>query len=379
MLSRKVKIAKLIRQHTRLKPLIRISVIIPCYNRDQLLGATLNSVRAQTYPHWEVIIVDDDSQDNSVEVARQWAMEDARFRAVSRQGEQRGANVCRNQGLRLARGEYVIFLDSDDLLSPTCLEHRVAAMDYNPDCGFGVYQTELFTKTIGDLRVLWNAYTEANDLNRFLSFDTVWLTTGPIWRKQTVSQLGGFDEGLRSLQDWAIHVRALISGIKYFKQPVRDNFHRHEYENAKTISAILGIDPDHLILHEGLFIKTLEDLRLAGLLNHEVRCRVAGLFWWLANCWRRISNIEDADRVWRKACDLGLCLRHQYIEGRIIFRVSRMPGGGRLIRLIQWFWPSQYYRLTSEHLWKAPVGLTEPQAAQLETEKYNRARPAQTA
>jgi glycosyltransferase involved in cell wall biosynthesis len=341
---------------------MEVSVIIPCYNRDQLLGATLNSLRGQTFPHWEAIIVDDDSKDNSVEVARQYVREDTRFLAVSRQGDRRGANICRNQGLRLARGGYIIFLDSDDLLSETCLEHRVAAMEKNPGCEFGVYQTELFTEAIGDRRVLWNAYTDSNDLHRFLSFDTVWLTTGPIWRKQAVMRLGGFDEDIRSLQDWAIHVQALINGMKYFKQPVRDNFHRHEYENAKTISGVLGIHPDHLMSHERLFIKTHKDLRLAGLLNHEVRCRVAGLFWWLANSWRRISNVSNADRIWRKACDLGLCRRHHYLEGRLIFRVSHLPGGGRLIRLMQWFWPRQYFRLTSEHLWKTPVGLTEPEA-----------------
>src|SRR6266436_2095129 len=100
-----------------------VSVIIPCYNRESLLGATLDSLLEQTFPHWEAIIIDDDSTDKSMEVARGYARIDSRFRVVSRQGERRGANICRNQGLRIAGGDYVVFLDSDDLLLETCLEH----------------------------------------------------------------------------------------------------------------------------------------------------------------------------------------------------------------------------------------------------------------
>jgi glycosyltransferase involved in cell wall biosynthesis len=122
---------------------VRVSVIIPCYNRERLLGETLDSLRGQTYSDWEAIVVDDNSQDNSVEVGHRYGRLDSRIHAVSRQGDRKGGNICRNQGLALAQGEYIVFLDSDDLLSPFCLQHRVAAMDNASHYGFGVYQTEL--------------------------------------------------------------------------------------------------------------------------------------------------------------------------------------------------------------------------------------------
>ena len=110
----------------------RVSVIIPSYNRADLLAETLDSLIAQTYPDWEALVMDDGSQDNSLELAQKYAAKDNRIRACLRQGEKRGACVCRNQGLSMAAGEYVIFLDSDDLLSDTCLEYRIAQMDRMP-------------------------------------------------------------------------------------------------------------------------------------------------------------------------------------------------------------------------------------------------------
>jgi len=343
-------------------PVVRVSVIIPCYNREHLLGETLDSIRAQTYPHWEGIVVDDRSQDGSAGVAQRYAGQDGRFRAVSRQGDSKGANVCRNQGLALARGDYIVFLDSDDLLSPSCLEHRVAAMDRAPACGFGVYQTELFAQTIGDQRMLWNAFTDSDDLHRFLSLDTVWLTTGPIWRKPAMMQLGGFDEDVLSFQDWAIHVQALIAGIKYFKEPTRDNFHRYDYDRVNVISAIKDVRPEHLKSHERLFVKTFQGVRAAGRLDREARCRMAGMFWWLAERWQAIASRREADRVWRKAFDLGLCSRRQYFEGRLMFRLHSIRGGGRLTWLMKRSWPPQYWLMFSEHLTKTPVAPSQPDA-----------------
>ena len=334
----------------------RISVIIPSYNRADLLAETLDSLIAQTYPDWEAIVVDDGSQDNSLELAQKYTATDNRIRACLRQGEKKGACVCRNQGLSTAAGEYVVFLDSDDLLFDTCLEHRVARMDRIPECGFGVYQTEMFHRQTGDRRILWNIYTETSDLHRFLSKDVVWHTTGPIWRKSVLRKLGGFDETLASFHDWELHVRALIAGIKYFKESVRDNFYRNGTKALSAISTVSCTRPDHLTSHARMFANTLARLREARLLDNEVRARVAGLFWWLAIRWNSTGRLADADRVWRKAYSLGLCCGHHYIEGRLISRLCGIRGGGRLSSLIQWsLWPRQFYKIGSKHLHNAPA------------------------
>ena len=334
----------------------RVSVVIPCYNRAELLAETLDSVIAQTYSDWEALVLDDGSEDNSLELAQKYAAKDNRIRAWLRRGEKKGACVCRNEGLSMAAGEYVIFLDSDDLLSDTCLEHRVARMDRMPGCGYGVYQTEMFYHQQGDRKILWNIYTETPDLHRFLSKDVVWHTTGPIWRTDVLRKLGGFDETLASFHDWELHVRALIAGIKYFKEPVRDNFYRNGTKAPAAISTVSCTRPDHLTSHERMFSTTLTRLHEAGLLDDEVRSRVAGLFWWLAMRWRTTGRLPDADRIWRKAYSLGLCRGHHYLEGRLINRLCNIRGGGRLSSLIQlFFWPRQFYQIGSKHFLNAPA------------------------
>jgi glycosyltransferase involved in cell wall biosynthesis len=333
----------------------RVSVIIPCFNREALLGETLDSVRAQTFGDWEAIIVDDHSEDNSVQVARSYAQSDNRIRVVSRQGQRKGGNICRNEGLALARGDYVIFLDSDDLLSEECLEHRIAGMDNAPECGYGVFQTELFRQNIGDRGVLWNTFAEANDLHRFLSLDTVWITTGPIWRKDSIAQLGGFDEHSLNFQDWYLHVRALISGIKYFKNQKRDNFHRHDYAAGKTITDISNRQIDHLNSRAQVFAKTWRNLRDAGLFNDETRFRLAGAYWWLANLWQSETLQPGALKVWYTAARQGLCSWRNYLEGALILSLQSARRGAPVIRWLQRSWPPQFTQSGSKSLCSVPI------------------------
>ena len=104
-----------------------ISVVIPAYNAEQFLDETLESVLSQTYENWECIIVNDGSTDNTESVVKKWCEKDARFRYFYK--ENSGASDTRNLGIKEARGEYIAFLDADDLYMPNflkvCLENLV--------------------------------------------------------------------------------------------------------------------------------------------------------------------------------------------------------------------------------------------------------------
>lgn len=215
-----------------------VSVVIPTRNRSALLAETLGSIRAQTYPHWEVIVVDDDSEDRTVEMVRALARSDSRFRVLQSPGPSRGAPACRNDGLEASTGEFVVFFDSDDLMHRDCLGGRVALMQSDPDLDFGVFHGELFATEPGDIGVLCNALSTAPDLPRFLCEDAPWLTPGPIWRRRFfASSRLRWDTRAINWQDWEFHVRALLQRPLYTKVARSDHYVRRSAEDAHAISS----------------------------------------------------------------------------------------------------------------------------------------------
>ncbi len=109
----------------------KVSVIIPIYNVVSVVAETLKSVLAQTYADFEVLIIDDGSTDNSVAICQEF--QDARFRIIHQQN--RGLAGARNTGIRHAQGDYLAFLDSDDLWLPEKLERHVRHLDTAPEVG----------------------------------------------------------------------------------------------------------------------------------------------------------------------------------------------------------------------------------------------------
>lgn len=109
---------------------VKVSVIIPTFNRGNILGETLESVRAQTLTEWECIVVDDGSSDDTEELMKTYQKMDPRFTYVKRPAERnKGACACRNIGLEHAKGEYIQFLDSDDIISSNKLEEQVNRLE----------------------------------------------------------------------------------------------------------------------------------------------------------------------------------------------------------------------------------------------------------
>jgi glycosyltransferase involved in cell wall biosynthesis len=192
-----------------------VSIIIPSFNRAELIAETLDSVRRQTFADWEAIVVDDGSTDATLEIASRCEAREPRIRVLSRNREPKGAAACRNIGLAAARGDYVIFLDSDDMLAPDCLKQRTRVMSENSGADFAVFQGLIFKTKPGDTDFAWNVVNGETDLCRFLRGDAVWQTAGPIWKKSALQRLGGFDEQLSVWQDVDLHVRALIAKLNY--------------------------------------------------------------------------------------------------------------------------------------------------------------------
>lgn len=110
-----------------------VSIIMPSYNTAKFISETIESVLAQTYPNWELIIADDCSTDDTDAVVRPY-LADGRIRYIKNE-KNSGAAVSRNRALREAKGKWIAFLDSDDLWLPEKLEKQIAFMEQN-DCRF---------------------------------------------------------------------------------------------------------------------------------------------------------------------------------------------------------------------------------------------------
>lgn len=110
---------------TDINPLI--SIVVPVYNTEKFVGATIESVQAQTYSNWELILVDDCSKDQSVEICAKYAIHDPRIRIIS-MDKNMGALEARNEGIRKSQGRFLCFLDSDDTYEPEKLKTQIEFM-----------------------------------------------------------------------------------------------------------------------------------------------------------------------------------------------------------------------------------------------------------
>lgn len=116
-----------------------VSIITPSFNSELFIAETITSVQNQTYPNWEMIIVDDCSTDATVTIIEQFAQNDARIRLITL-GENSGAGIARNTAISKAKGRYIAFLDSDDLWQPEKLAKQILYMvNHNVPFTFSFY------------------------------------------------------------------------------------------------------------------------------------------------------------------------------------------------------------------------------------------------
>lgn len=194
-----------------------ISIVVPNFNSDRYIKEFLGSMIKQTYSSWELIIVDDGSSDHSLEIIKQYAETDKRIRFYYPEGA-KGACARRNQGLRLAKGEFICFFDSDDIVPEDSLKTRVEEISSNTSADFIVSPAISFYKNPGDTKRLVLGFPFFKDdldmfLKRYRLPFGVWTNTyrkSYLERKQIL-----WDENLKSLQDSDFNIQALKKESDY--------------------------------------------------------------------------------------------------------------------------------------------------------------------
>ena len=174
-----------------------VSVVIPTYNRANVVGRAIRSVQAQTFEDWKLIVVDDASTDNTEEVVSSFA--DSRVRYYRHQAN-RGGSVARNTGIQRARGEYIAFLDSDDEWLPNKLEKQVQVFE-NSKPTTGLVFTGMVHLFCDSQRVSIPPKHRGDLTRNLLIRNVVGSSSTSIVRKNVFDQVGGFDERLPARQD----------------------------------------------------------------------------------------------------------------------------------------------------------------------------------
>jgi glycosyltransferase involved in cell wall biosynthesis len=186
----------------------KISVVIPLYNKQNAIARTLESVFNQTVKNFEVVVVDDGSKDNSLQVVQ--AIQDPRLRVIHK--ENGGVSSARNSGIRNAKGEFIALLDGDDLWEPTCLEEMVKMIDDFPDAAiWGVsiafIKNGRLYKWNQGLGEGYRGYVK----NYFgIRHSDLYCSSSVIIRKEAFEKVGYFDERISSSEDLDMWYRIIL-------------------------------------------------------------------------------------------------------------------------------------------------------------------------
>lgn len=192
-----------------------VSILIPLYNRSELVVETIDSIKRQTHTDFECIIIDDHSTDDSFARAKKSTEGDDRFIVQQRTSMVKGAPSCRNEALSMARGEYMMFLDSDDLLAEKCLEERVHLFREHPGLDFIVTQIGIFKDDPPRVTHYWNDLKGDDDIINFLHANG-WQTSSSFFKTDFAKQFR-YDEQASSWQDIEFHLRVLLTEPSYRK------------------------------------------------------------------------------------------------------------------------------------------------------------------
>lgn len=194
----------------------KVTIIMATYNRAHFIVETLLSIQKQTFLDWECLIIDDGGTDNTKELIFEILKQDKRFQFLQRpESYGKGLPGCRNYGLDLAKGEYIIFFDDDDIPHPQNLECCVAELAKN-DIWFCRYIREVFVEDF-DYKFDYSKdytsfYIDKKDIQRMLNNELQFNSCAVMWKKECF-QSNRYVETLMYAEEWELYSRIVSSGF----------------------------------------------------------------------------------------------------------------------------------------------------------------------
>ncbi|WP_353260056.1 glycosyltransferase family 2 protein [Prochlorothrix hollandica] len=228
-----------------------ISVIIPAFNGAGTLPETLDSVLAQTWTHWEMILVDDGSTDKTLAVVESYRQRHGelgdRLRVLSFANA--GVSISRNRGLAVAQGQYISFLDADDLWTPGKLERQLRALQAQPQAALAYSFTAWIDEQGRPLREQIAQRCEGEVYGALLLRDFIASGSNPLICRSALESVGGFDPDLHPAEDWDMWLR-LARRYPFVCVPQADVLYRKRSGSASSNVVVMARQSFNIIERE---------------------------------------------------------------------------------------------------------------------------------
>ncbi|GAB4190982.1 MAG: glycosyltransferase [Coleofasciculaceae cyanobacterium] len=267
----------------------KVSVIIPVYNGEKTILKTIQSVQEQTFSNFEIIVINDGSTDGTLEQVS--TVQDSRIKIFSYTNG--GLSVARNRGISHATGEFLTFLDADDLWTPDKLELQLAALQAHPEAGLAYSWTVSMDEKGEKFHPGISVSYEGNVYRQLLLGNFIASGSNAMLRKQAIESAGEFDPTLKSIEDWDYWLR-VVPHWSFVVVPKPQILYR---QSSSSMSAkVEKMEKCALIVVERAFQSAPQELQ------HLKSQSLAFVYHYSAELWLRhsITNRSDFKEVNKK-------------------------------------------------------------------------------
>lgn len=224
-----------------------VSLIMPFFNNKELVGKMIDSILANTFEDWELLAIDDGSSEETLAYLSHYTA-DSRVKIIKRETTPKGAQTCRNLGMAHAQGQYWMFVDSDDYLTPACIGTRVKWIEKRQDLDFMVFPSAVYINDVFEPHApedIFGYNVHNDDLKGFARRELPFIVWSNIYRADSLRKAHLlWDTKLLSLQDADYNVHAIMAGLRYEYAYVAPDYGYRIRHSQGSVSAKI-CTPEH--------------------------------------------------------------------------------------------------------------------------------------
>ena len=244
----------------------KVSIVIPCFNQGKYLAETLDSVLAQTWSDWECIVVNDGSTDNTDMVAKEYLRKDNRFKYIVQDNQ--GQAVSRNNAIHQSDGEFILPLDSDDIIAPTYIEKAINCFTSTPEIKLVYCNAEFFGERSGTWAL------EEYNYDNFIWKNCIFVSS--VFRRCDYDKTGGYNPNMKNrFEDWDFYLSLLGKEDKVIKlDEVLFYYRKKEKKSVAIKTDALDIYKEEALVqlyhnHEDIYAPYLPHCQERVVLYHD--------------------------------------------------------------------------------------------------------------